>query len=179
MVVKVGHDDVVVLGDGGVVGTGELEVFVAAGAKLVQQFAVVLEDEHGAGLVVHHDDVAVVVHRHALRALQPSRADLKQKRRYNHVEYPEGDETLLSTNGMTVVVFVNLQPSRADLKQTRRYNHAAYPKGDETLLSTNIPDLKQTRRSWRRLDRCCPRRTLGVPAAVPCPCLKDETIHSD
>ena len=153
MVVKVGHDDVVVLGDGGVVGTGELEVFVAAGAKLVQQFAVVLEDEHGAGLVVHHDDVAVVVHRHALRALQPSCANLKRKRRYNHAEYPEGDETLLSTNGITVVVFVNLQPSRADLKQTRR--------------------------SWRRLDCCCPRRTLGVPAAVPCPCEKDETIHSD
>lgn len=142
MIVKVGHDDVVVHGDGGVVGTGELEVFVAAGAKLVQQFAVVLEDEHGAGLVVHHDDVAVVVYRHALRALQSSRADLKQTRRYNYAAYPEGDETLLSTNGMTVV-FVNLQPSRACLKRTRR--------------------------SWRRLDRRCPRRTLGGPCSRPVP----------
>ena len=82
---EVGHDDIVVLGDGGVVGPSELEVFVAAGTKLVQQFAVVLEDEHGAGLVVHDDDVAVVVHRHPLGSLQSSRADLKKTRRYIRV----------------------------------------------------------------------------------------------
>lgn len=42
--------------------TCKLPVTVAAVTELGDQLAVELEDEDAAGLVVHHDDVAVSVH---------------------------------------------------------------------------------------------------------------------
>lgn len=56
--------------------TCKLPVAVASVTELGDQLAVELEDEDAAGLVVHHDDVSVPVHRHALRAHQLPRADL-------------------------------------------------------------------------------------------------------
>lgn len=56
--------------------TCKLTVAVAPVTELGDQFAVELEDENAAGLVVHHDDVAISVHRDALRAHQLARADL-------------------------------------------------------------------------------------------------------
>lgn len=50
--------------------TCKLPVTVAAVTKLGDQLAVELKDEDAAGFVVHHDDVAVSVHRHAFGAHQ-------------------------------------------------------------------------------------------------------------
>ena len=55
--------------------TCKLFVSIATGSKLGDQFAVSLEDENTAGLVVHDDDVAVAVHRHTLRSHQLSWAN--------------------------------------------------------------------------------------------------------
>jgi len=56
--------------------TCELPVRRSLGAKLGDQLPVGLEDEDAARLVVHGDDVAVLVHGHALRPHQAAHADL-------------------------------------------------------------------------------------------------------
>lgn len=56
--------------------TCKLTVTVATVTKLGDQLAVELEDENAAGFVVHHDDVAISVHRDAFRTHQLPRADL-------------------------------------------------------------------------------------------------------
>lgn len=50
--------------------TCKLPVSIATVTKLGDQFAVELKDEDAAGLVVHHDDVTVSVHRHTFGAHQ-------------------------------------------------------------------------------------------------------------
>lgn len=56
--------------------TCKLPVAVATVTEPGDELAVELEDEDAAGFVVHHDDVAVPVHRDAFRAHQLPRADL-------------------------------------------------------------------------------------------------------
>lgn len=60
--------------------TCKLPVTVASVTELGDQLAVDLKDEDAAGLVVDHDDVAVPVHRHALRAHQLPWANLVLQR---------------------------------------------------------------------------------------------------
>lgn len=57
--------------------TCKLPLGRAAAAELGDQFAVGLEDEDAARLVVHHDDVPVAIHRDALWTQQPPGADLR------------------------------------------------------------------------------------------------------
>lgn len=61
--------------------TCKLSVGDAAPSELGDQLAVGLENEDAAGFVVHGDDVAVLVHGHALRAQQTAAADLVLRRR--------------------------------------------------------------------------------------------------
>lgn len=56
--------------------TCKLPVAVSAVTKLGDQLAVGLEDEDATRLVVHDDDVAIPVHRHAFGAHQLARANL-------------------------------------------------------------------------------------------------------
>lgn len=56
--------------------TCKLTVTVASVTEFGDQLAIELEDENAAGFVVHHNDVAISVHRDAFRTHQLPRADL-------------------------------------------------------------------------------------------------------
>lgn len=66
--------------------TCKLFVTVSSAAKLRYQFPTGLEDEHHAGLVVHNDNVTVLIHRDALRTHQPTRPKLSLQKRKLHQE---------------------------------------------------------------------------------------------
>lgn len=65
--------------------TCKLPVAVATVTKPGDELAIELEDEDAAGLVVHHDDVAVPVYGDAFRAHQLPRADLILEKSSNYV----------------------------------------------------------------------------------------------
>lgn len=56
--------------------TCELSVRRPPASKLSHQLPVGLKDEDAAGLVVHSDDVSILIHGHALRTHEPACPDL-------------------------------------------------------------------------------------------------------
>lgn len=93
--------------------TCKLFVTVSSAAKLRYQFPTGLEDEHHAGLVVHNDNVTVLIHRDALRTHQPTRPKLSLQNRKLHQEMspmclfpflPHLDELHLMMNNISPVL---------------------------------------------------------------------------
>ncbi len=65
--------------------TCKLSVTVSPAAKLSDEFPAGLEDENRTGLVVHNDNVTVLIHRYTFWAHQPSWAQLSLQKSQNIV----------------------------------------------------------------------------------------------
>ena len=91
--------------------TCKLSVGRAPASKLSHQLPVGLEDEDTAGLVVHGDDVSVLIHGHAFGTHEPTRTDLVLRGREGEDVFQEGKKDMkhstnpkLSLYGFTFIV---------------------------------------------------------------------------